>query len=228
MLLLPPTTPLAERRMKMGAELIFNIFEELKSGKVEDLLDARDAIQNIIDTGDGRGKVLLAAIEHLAKLIEKIQESEVLKEAMKKNNTPIPHNTLMPSNTPLPGNAQESDPHGTDPHAPGAKLDDGKPLAGMTIGDFSRALSGVIDVGTFGAKKYSRSGWLEVPDAEFRYKNALYRHLLDSEASELDKDSGLPVLAHATWNLLAWLELVLRRKAQDPSDRELINEDAGC
>ena len=103
----------------------------------------------------------------------------------------------------------ESDPLGIDQHAPGAKLDSGKQLAGVLL-DFSRALEAVADVGTFGANKYTRLGWESVPNGEQRYTDALMRHLLKMQREELDPDSGLEHLAHLAWNCLAVLELKRR------------------
>ena len=105
--------------------------------------------------------------------------------------------------------SNEVDPLGIDQHAPGAKLDSGKQLAGVLL-DFSRALEAVVDVGTFGANKYSRGGWQSVPDGESRYMDALMRHLLKMQREELDPDSGLEHLAHLAWNCLAVLELKRR------------------
>ena len=103
----------------------------------------------------------------------------------------------------------EHDPTGRDPHAPGAKLDGGKILAGI-LSDFSLALQEVAKVGTFGAQKYSRGGWQEVPHGEQRYFDALWRHLLAERHEPVDKDSGLVHQAHLAWNALARLELMLR------------------
>ena len=101
----------------------------------------------------------------------------------------------------------------TDLHAPGAKDDKAKPMAGVLL-DFSRALQTVVDVGTYGAKKYTRRGWEHVEDAETRYLDAMMRHLLamDVDPDGLDKETGLPHLAHVAWNALAVLELQARRK----------------
>lgn len=107
-------------------------------------------------------------------------------------------------------NTLERDPHGRDPHEPGAKLDAGKPRLGLVLGDFARALAEVGKVGTYGAEKYSPAGWLEVPDGKARYLDALYRHLLDDAICPVDKATGLPHLAQAAWNCLAALELRLR------------------
>ena len=100
-----------------------------------------------------------------------------------------------------------------DLHAPGAKDDKAKPMAGVLL-DFSRALQLVADVGTYGAKKYTRQGWCVVPEGSQRYTDALVRHLLamDVDPDGLDKETGLPHLAHVAWNALAVLELQARRK----------------
>ena len=110
----------------------------------------------------------------------------------------------------------EHDPTGRDAHAPGTKLDAGKPRAGLVLGDFSRALMAVAQVGTFGAEKYSPSGWLAVPDAIERYTDAMYRHLLyEAQGEADDPDSGLAHAAHAAWNALARLELALRKAERE-------------
>ena len=99
-----------------------------------------------------------------------------------------------------------------DQHAPGSKLDSGKLIAGVLL-DFSRALEYVAEVGTFGAHKYTRGGWLSVPDGQVRYTDALIRHLLKLQQEELDPESGMDHLAHIAWNCLAVLELKMREQA---------------
>lgn len=103
----------------------------------------------------------------------------------------------------------ELDPNGIDPHTPGAKCDAGKTLGGL-LGDFSLALTAVAEVGTYGANKYTRGGWQQVPDGEQRYTDALWRHLLAEQQQPLDGESGLSHAAHMAWNALARLELELR------------------
>ena len=107
----------------------------------------------------------------------------------------------------------ESDPTGRKPSDAGAKLDAGKPRCGLVLSGFSRALLAVSEVGTYGAKKYSDNGWMRVPDGENRYTDALYRHLLkQAGGEEKDADTDLLHAAHAAWNALARLELMLREK----------------
>lgn len=91
----------------------------------------------------------------------------------------------------------------------GVKNDNGK-VMGQLLGDFSRALTGVAEVGTFGAHKYTRGGWQHVLDAEQRYYDALWRHLLQANQEEVDSESGLSHLEHAAWNILAVIELKKR------------------
>lgn len=106
----------------------------------------------------------------------------------------------------------EADPTGKDPHQPGAKLDKDKLRAGLCVTAFANAISAVAEVTTYGAKKYTPNGWVSVPDAEERYTDALYRHLLKDAAGErVDPETGLTHLAHACWNLSAVLELRLRK-----------------
>src|SRR5690554_7933557 len=106
----------------------------------------------------------------------------------------------------------EHDPGGLKPSDPGAKLDAGKTMAGV-LADFPRALKSVAEVGTFGAKKYSRGGWQSVPRGVERYTDAMWRHLLEDGISEFDVDSGLRHAAQVAWNALARLELMLRAEA---------------
>lgn len=105
----------------------------------------------------------------------------------------------------------EVDPYDKDPHEPGAKLDAGKNRLGLVLGGFPRALEAVGEVGTYGANKYTDNGWKHVPDGAERYGDAMYRHLMSAaKGEEFDRESGLRHLAHAAWNALAVLELLLR------------------
>lgn len=109
--------------------------------------------------------------------------------------------------------AGETDPTGRDQHSPGAKVDAGKLRAGLVLGDFSRAITAVVEVGTFGANKYTAHGWIEVPNGLARYEDAKLRHMLKRNlGEERDPDSGLLHLAHEAWNALATLDLYLREQ----------------
>lgn len=108
----------------------------------------------------------------------------------------------------------EHDPHGTDPHAPGAKLDAGKPRAWLMASGFSRALAEVAGVTTKGVEKYTPRGWESVPDGSERYMDAAFRHLLAlGRGEERDADTGCLHKAQAAWNLLASLELDARARS---------------
>jgi hypothetical protein len=94
--------------------------------------------------------------------------------------------------------------------AGGMKDDGGKPK--MSLLSMSRALTAVVRILEHGAAKYDRENWRKVsPD---RYRDALGRHLMDYYAQRaqgvvipLDKDSGLPVMAHIACDALFTLEL---------------------
>lgn len=101
------------------------------------------------------------------------------------------------------------DPSGLDQHAPGAKLDAGKPDLSLLL-LFGKALQSVAAVGTYGARKYTRGGWQEVDDGVNRYTAALLRHLTQENAERNDKESGFAHASHVAWNALARLELMIR------------------
>jgi len=109
---------------------------------------------------------------------------------------------------------KEVDPHGLDQHVAGAKLDGDKPDLSLLL-MFGKALREVGVVGTFGARKYSRGGWQDVPNGEQRYTAALLRHLYAEHYEVSDPDSGLRHATHAAWNALARLELMLREEIED-------------
>lgn len=105
----------------------------------------------------------------------------------------------------------EHDPLGKSPHAPGAKLDADKVRAGLVLQGFARALLEVARVGTDGAVKYSDNGWVQVPNGQARYTDALLRHLLSEGMGEArNPDTQLLHAAHLAWNALARLDLMLR------------------
>ncbi len=107
----------------------------------------------------------------------------------------------------------ERDPGGLSFQQPGAKGDAGKVRPALVVGDFARALLEVAKVATYGADKYTARGWVDVPNGQERYTDAMYRHLLAEATGEpLDGDSGLMHAACAAWNALARLELVLRER----------------
>ena len=114
----------------------------------------------------------------------------------------------------------EYDPNGIDQHVAGAKLDNGKMQAGV-LKDFSLALMAVAEVGTFGANKYTRGGWQSVPNGIERYEDAFWRHLLAERHDPIDADSELLHVSHLCWNLLARLELMLRKNRERVDNSDL-------
>lgn len=108
----------------------------------------------------------------------------------------------------------EADPNGIAAHSAGAKLDSGKIYADAILSEMPRAIWGIAEVGTFGAKKYSLGGWTSVEDGVRRYRDAAARHRLKRQMGEvIDPDSGLKHEYHEAWNILASLELVEREKS---------------
>lgn len=101
-----------------------------------------------------------------------------------------------------------------DLHTPGAKADHGKPDLSLLL-FFGKALQSVAAVGTFGARKYSRGGWQHVDDGVNRYTAALLRHITQENAETNDKESGFAHAAHAAWNALARLELMIRESEKN-------------
>tara|TARA_R110000822_G_scaffold137410_1_gene274927 strand:- start:677 stop:1165 length:489 start_codon:yes stop_codon:yes gene_type:complete len=88
----------------------------------------------------------------------------------------------------------------------GVKYDSDKPK--WTLLPF-RALQEVVEVLTFGAKKYAADNWKHVPNARDRYIDAAYRHLADwNTTSRLDPETNKSHLAHAICCLLflLWFE----------------------
>lgn len=112
---------------------------------------------------------------------------------------------------PHSGTTNPQDPHGLPQHVPGAKNDAGKDMASLLLG-FSRALTAVAAVASYGARKYTRDGWEHVPDGITRYRDAEWRHTLQGQREMCDQESGLPHSWHRLWNCLAVLELELREE----------------
>lgn len=70
------------------------------------------------------------------------------------------------------------------------------------------ATAAVVDVLTYGARKYAPDNWRFVPDARTRYYAAAMRHLVAWWRGERrDSESGLPHLAHAACCLLFLAEI---------------------
>jgi hypothetical protein len=90
--------------------------------------------------------------------------------------------------------------------ATGVKYDSDKPRWSLLP---FKALQEVVEVLTFGAKKYAADNWKIVPNAQERYIDAAYRHLADWNSGEKkDPETGKSHLAHAICCLLflLWFE----------------------
>ena len=88
----------------------------------------------------------------------------------------------------------------------GIKYDDGK--ARWELIPF-RAMRDVVDVLTYGSRKYADDNWKIVPYARKRYISAAFRHLTDWAGGEKkDSETGKSHLAHAICCLLflLWFE----------------------
>jgi hypothetical protein len=90
----------------------------------------------------------------------------------------------------------------------GVKHDGGKP-------DYSlvpwHALDELVEVLTYGARKYSRDNWQHVAPFKERYTAAAFRHLVAySRGETVDPESGLHHLAHAATCLFYMIEMDLR------------------
>lgn len=106
-------------------------------------------------------------------------------------------------------------------HEPGAKLDGNKPDLSLLV-DFGDALYEVARVGTYGQAKYTRGGWMKVPNGIVRYTAALLRHLFAREKYDTDPwydaAEGSPFKnkvrhdAQVAWNALARLQLALNQE----------------
>lgn len=110
--------------------------------------------------------------------------------------------------------------------AEGKKFDAGKaPIVQGCIHYFPTALAAVAQVSAYGAKKYdvsfSDKNWQRLDNAFNRYTDGLGRHLALEGVSAHDDESQLLHAAHAAWNALARLELLLGEGAS------LVNPDAG-
>lgn len=114
----------------------------------------------------------------------------------------------------------EADPNGMPLNSPGAKADSGKIKPWLCISGFSRALEEVSKVTTVGAEKYTPNGWSTVENGSERYMEAFARHMMKLGQGEIFDNGpggiGTYHKAQMIWNLLASLELELRRNG--PSD----------
>lgn len=107
-------------------------------------------------------------------------------------------------------------PHHPSPPPPfGRKDDTGKsPVVRGFMQYFPNALAAVADVSGFGATKYAWGNWVFVDGGIERYTEALGRHLLAEASESHDPESKLLHAAHAAWNAMARLELMLKEQGK--------------
>ena len=102
----------------------------------------------------------------------------------------------------------------------GKKFDTGKaPVVQGVFDYFPRAIMAVAKVSEYGHNKYDVAyddqNWRRVEDAIDRYRDANGRHMLYESIDGLhDPESKLLHAAHAAWNALAYLEMMLTDGAQ--------------
>jgi hypothetical protein len=105
----------------------------------------------------------------------------------------------------------------------GVKKDNEKLPMGIVIQrQFPNALKAIAKCSLYGHNKYEETDldWMNferLENAEERYFNALFRHLLDCglDLDKKDSESELPHIYHVVWNAMALLELLTKNKKDD-------------
>jgi hypothetical protein len=83
-----------------------------------------------------------------------------------------------------------------------SRLKNSRPLDIVMVSMFGEGQ--VFDAAKYGAKKYTKGGWLTVPDGIKRYRAAAVRHLRRLDKGEgTDLESDLPHICHVAWNVWA-------------------------
>jgi hypothetical protein len=99
-----------------------------------------------------------------------------------------------------------------DKSADGRKYDSGKRRWDLLP---YKSIGCVVDVLTYGAKKYDPNNWQKVPDAKNRYFAAAMRHITAWwEGEKFDPESGIHHLGHAMCNLIFLMWFDLKRKGK--------------
>lgn len=98
-------------------------------------------------------------------------------------------------------------------------------MAGI-LEDFAPALKEIAKLGSMNNKpfgKYERGSWQLVEDAETRYKDAFWRHLLDGR-HEIDPETGMPHDVAIAWNAIALVWMRLKREKKEEQERMAAEE----
>lgn len=99
----------------------------------------------------------------------------------------------------------------------GVKYDTNKAEYGLIP---ANALHEIAKVLTYGATKYSRDNWRQVPERERRYYDALMRHLWAIRRGEpADEETGMSHYAHAGACLLFLLEMEINTSLKEANER---------
>ena len=107
----------------------------------------------------------------------------------------------------------------------GLRYDTGKLRLDLLPPEWEEALAQVM---THGVKKYAERNWELGMDWSKVY-GPLRRHVLAwLKGEELDRESGLPHMAHVAWNALALMVYEQRRLGQDNLNRRSATLDYTC
>lgn len=99
-----------------------------------------------------------------------------------------------------------------DQQSAGLRFDQGKPRYDLLPAD---GIDTLVKVYTFGAQKYADRNWEKGMEWS-KCLGPLKRHLAAWEmGEEVDKESGLPHMAHVVWNAMALLVYGLRKVGTD-------------
>jgi hypothetical protein len=97
-----------------------------------------------------------------------------------------------------------------------SRLKNSRPLDVVMVSMFTE--DQVFGAAAYGAKKYTKGGWLTVPNGIKRYRAAAVRHLRRLDKGEgTDLESDLPHIYHVAWNVWAayTLENVQQKKESE-------------
>jgi hypothetical protein len=96
-----------------------------------------------------------------------------------------------------------------------SRLKNSRPLDIVMVSMFTEGQ--VFGAAKYGAKKYTKGGWLTVPGGSKRYRAAAVRHLRRLDKGEgTDLESDLPHICHVAWNVWAVYTLEQNVKKETP------------
>jgi len=87
------------------------------------------------------------------------------------------------------------------------RFNEGKPKLSYIL-QFPHAIEAVARIMELGAEKYGDGNWKLGGKPDKEYLDSMMRHLRSfMDGEKYDQDSGCSHIGHATWNLLALIEL---------------------